>query len=58
LYFYYSNYSKKYGENFLELEKYLEEEYIKGFDKNLLLKTCSTSDEKIIGLVMYIYVYL
>jgi len=54
IYFYYSAYSKKYSEHFLNLREYLPEEYIKVYDENLLLETCSSKDKKkLVGLVIY-----
>jgi len=56
IYFYYSNYSKKYGEHFLNLREYLPKEYINGFDKRLLEETCSSYDNKLISLPLFLYV--
>jgi len=57
IYFYYSAYSKKHSEHFLNLREYLPEEYIKVFDENLLLQTCSSQDKKkLVGLPIYLYV--
>ena len=55
IYFYYSAYSKKYAEHFVNLKEYLPEENIKGYDDNLLKETCSSKDGKLVGLVMSIY---
>jgi len=51
IYYYYSAYSKKYGDHFLDLKKYLPEEYIENFDENLLKETCY-KDDNLVGLVM------
>jgi len=55
LYFYYYNYSKKYGKHFLNLREYLPEEYIKVFDKKILKEACSSNDNKLVSLVFHIY---
>jgi len=57
LYFYYSAYSKRYGNYLLNLEDYLPEEYSKIFDEKILKKGCTSSDNKLIGLVTNIYKY-
>jgi len=53
--YYYSAYSQKYGEHLLNLREYLPEETIKGFDEGLLKGICSSSDDKLVGIVIYIY---
>jgi len=55
--FYYSAYSKRYSNHFLNLKEYLPEEYIKVYDERLLNETCSSSDKKkLVGLPIYLYV--
>jgi len=53
--YYYSAYSKLYGEHFINLEEYLPEEYINQYDKRLLKEICSSKDNRIVGLVKYIH---
>jgi len=56
IYFYYSAYSKKYGNHFLNLKDYLPEEYIKGFDERILNEACSYNNE-LVGVVNNINIY-
>jgi len=56
IYFYYSTYSQIYGEHFINLEDYLPEEYSNVFDEKILKEACSSSDNKLIGLPVYLEV--
>jgi len=51
--YYYSAYTKKYGNHFLNVKDYLPEDYIKVFDKRLLKETFSSYDETLVSLVMH-----
>ena len=53
IYFFFSAFSKKYSDYFINLRDYLPEESIEGFDKKLLREACSSVDYKLIGLVIY-----
>jgi len=55
IYFFYASYPKKYGEHFIDLREYLPKESIEIFDKSILLNQCSSYNNKLVGLVMYIY---
>jgi len=50
IYFYFSGYGQAYGNHFINLNDYLEEEYIKEFDEKILKEGCSSSDKKLIAL--------
>jgi len=52
IYFYYSAYSEKFGNHFLNLKDYIPEEYIKGFDERILKETCSYNNE-LVGLPIH-----
>jgi len=51
IFYYYSAYSQKYGDHFLNLEEYLSDEYIEVYDKSILDETCTSKDNKLVGLV-------
>jgi len=53
IYFYYSDYSKKYGNHFLNLKNYMSEKYFEGYDERLLKETCSSVDGELIALPIY-----
>jgi len=55
LYFYFSTYTKVYGNHFINLEDYLPKEYSDVFDEIILNKGCS-SNGKLLALVIYIYI--
>jgi len=56
IYFYYSAYSKKYADNFINLRDYIPKEIYKGIDERLLEETCSSKDKKkLVGLPVYLY---
>jgi len=50
IYFYYSAYSKKYGDYLIDLREYLPEEYIKPYDADLLKSTSYSKDGRLVGL--------
>jgi len=52
MFFYYSAYTKRYGDHFLNIRKHIPKEYIEQFDEKLLNETCSSYDNKLIGLVI------
>jgi len=53
IYFYYSAYSKKYADNFINLRDYIPKEVYQGYDERLLEETCSSKDKKkLVGLVI------
>jgi len=52
-----SAYSKKFGYHLVDLREYLSEDDYKGFDKSILDNACLSKDKKLIGLVMFIYIY-
>jgi len=54
VYFYYSAYSKPYGDHFINLKNYLPEEEIKKFDESILKNTCYSKKDELVGMVMYI----
>lgn len=54
MYFYYSAYSKPYGDHFINLKNYLPEEEIKKFDESILKNTCYSKKDELVGMVMYI----
>ncbi len=59
LYFYFSTYTKKYANHLLNLEEYLPEEYsTKVFDETILREGCSSSDNKLVALVIYCLILL
>ncbi|OUM59304.1 hypothetical protein PIROE2DRAFT_15192 [Piromyces sp. E2] len=49
IFFYYSSYSKEFGEHFVNLKDYLNEEHINNYDSNILLQTSMYKD-KLVGL--------
>jgi len=55
IYFYYSAYSKKYANHFLNLRNYMPEKFFEGYDERILKETCSSEDGELIALVIYIY---
>jgi len=56
IYFYYSAYSEKYGDHFVDFYEYLPEEYIKPFDERILKETCSSKDNRLVGMPIYLYI--
>jgi len=56
IYFYYSAYSRKYGEHFIDLRKYLSEEDLQGYDEDIFREACTSTDGKLVGLPIYIYI--
>ena len=57
IYFYYSSYSRKYGEHFEDIRKYMPEDNLKVYDESLIKETCSSRDGVFVGLVNGIYKY-
>jgi len=56
IYFYYSSYSKIYGKHFENLNNYIPEQSLKGYDKRLIKETCSSKDDIFVGFPIIIYV--
>jgi len=54
VYFYYSAYSKPYGDHFINLKNYLSEEEIKKFDESILKNTCYSKKDELVGLPVYL----
>jgi len=52
--YYYSAYTKKYGNHFLNIRDYISEDYIKIFDERLLEETCSSYDKTLVSLPVFI----
>ncbi len=55
LYFYYSAYSRRYGDHLINLSEYIPKENLEKFDESILKNTCSSNNNEIVGLVIYIY---
>eukprot|EP00833_Pecoramyces_ruminatium_P004495 jgi/Orpsp1_1/1178527/evm.model.c7180000065669.2 len=51
IYFYYSAYSKKYGEYFEDIRKYVPKEHLDMLDQGILKNTCTSRDNTLVGLV-------
>jgi len=56
IYFYYSSYSRKYGEHFEDIRKYIPAEYLNVYDDSLVKETCSSRDGVFVGLPVIMYV--
>jgi len=54
---FYSTNSKSYGQYFEDLRNYFTDEELEVYDKRILDKTCTNSENKLIGLVMHIQNY-
>jgi len=54
VYFFFSTYTKKYDSSLLNLEDYLPKESIEVFDKKILKEGCSSSDNKIVALPVFL----
>jgi len=54
IYFFYASYSKKYNDHFINLREYLPKESIEVFDESILQHQCTSYNNKLVGLVIYI----
>jgi len=56
IYFFYGAYTRKYAKHFENLRKYLPDEVIKPYDESLLKETCSSNDNELVAMPIYLSV--
>jgi len=56
IYYYYSTSTKKYGKYLENLSKYIPDEYLRGYDKSIINESCTSKDNILVGLVIYIFI--